>query len=440
MKPDSNTLPDEEHDPKEQARLAALHAWLDVQLAQASPSGLPFDVLMQAVLYHPQFGYYLRPRSPIGASGDFITAPEVSPWFARTLANEIRLAMRASGIRRVVEFGAGNGTLARQLLDAWTAAPDGLVEPRSSRESATAAETELPLQYDIIEISPTLRARQQTELAAHARAGKCHLRWLGALEPGAQALVLANEVLDALPVKLLCKRAHGWVEQYVGRVMSKAGNATGMPTLGLLDAPSPLAAAALPDILLTQPLPLGYLTEWHVGARDWIAALGAHLARGAVWLIDYGYPEAEYYTPTRTTGTLCAHWRHRRVDEPLWRLGACDLTAHVNFTQVALDAEATGFEICGYTSQARYLLNAGLLELMGSSAASTTAAALSNRGNRGNRTTVSREDQAALLTLLSESDMGERFKVMVLGRGLPELEAQAFGIHGFHAGDRTHLL
>jgi len=343
-----------------------------------------FDRFMQEALYAPGWGYYARgdgqfgPR-PSGAAdggGDFVTAPEMSPFFGRALAVQLAQALAQTDTREVWEFGAGSGALAAQLL--------GALGPAIDR-------------YTIVDLSAGLRQRQRQTLARFG----AKVRWVDQLPERLQAVVVGNEVLDAMPVHLLARSGGVWHER---------GVALDPGTGRRVWADRPTALRPPLEITGTHD----YLTEVHPLAEGFVRMLGDRIERGAAFLIDYGFPEREYYHPQRSMGTVMCHRGHRMDADPLEDAGDKDITAHVNFTGVALAAqEVPGFGVLGYTSQARFLLNCGLLSLLdGASLAERTMAQ----------------------KLLMEHEMGELFKVIGLFRGDP------WEAIGFAQGDRTHTL
>lgn len=338
---------------------------------------LPFDRFMALALYAPGLGYYNRATRLFGhlpASGsDFVTAPELSPLFGRALARQVVQALQASGSAHVWEFGAGSGALARQLLDALPEAIE---------------------RYTIVELSGGLRARQREVLAAHAP----KVDWADSLPDLLHGVVVGNEVLDAMPVQLLHYDGSVWFERGVGL----DGEA-----LTFVDRPTGLRPP------LDGPFVPGTTTEIHPQAEAFVATLAQRLEHAAAFFIDYGFPAAEYYHPQRHGGTLMCHRAHRADAAPLADVGLKDITAHVDFTGIALAAQDAGLDVLGYTSQARFLMNCGLLELLQGADIATTANAQK---------------------LLTEHEMGELFKVIGLARGV------AFDPVGFTAGDRTHTL
>jgi SAM-dependent MidA family methyltransferase len=351
-----------------------------VQRAIAAEGGwLPFDRFMALALYQPGLGYYANSsrqfgRMP-GSGSDFVTAPELSPLFGQAVAAQVGQALAAGGWGQVMEFGAGSGALAEAVLDALGEAVAG---------------------YSIVDLSGVLRQRQQARLARFGT----RVRWLDALPPAFSGVVLGNEVLDAMPVQLLHFDGAQWFERGVAwhaGALAWADRATALRP--------PLDAPFVP----------GTTTEIHPQAQAFITTLAGMLQQGLALFIDYGFPEAEYYLPQRHGGTLMCHQAHRADGNPLVDLGAKDITAHVNFTGVALAAQDAGLDVLGYTSQAHFLINCGLVD-------SLAGATLAQR--------------AAAQTLLNEHEMGELFKVIALGRGL----GASFLPLGFTRGDRMHRL
>jgi SAM-dependent MidA family methyltransferase len=313
-----------------------------------------------------------------------VTAPELSPLFGHTLARQVAQALAATGTDEVWEFGAGTGALALQVLD------------------ALAALGQAPRRYTIVDLSGTLRARQQATLARHAD----RVVWADRLPEAFEGVVIGNEVLDAMPVQLLVRiggQTDGrWYER--GVVVDETG------ALGWAERPTGLR----PPLDIEGPH--NYLTEIHPQGEAFIKTLAERLRRGAAFFIDYGFPEAEYYHPQRHMGTLICHRAHQSDDNPLADVGLKDITAHVNFTGIALAAQDAGMTVLGYTGQGRFLINCGLLDVA------------KDAGVREN---------AMLGKLVNEHEMGELFKVIGLA---PEASATGWNAIGFAAGDRTHRL
>jgi SAM-dependent MidA family methyltransferase len=380
--------------------------------AAANGGWLPFDDFMAEALYAPGLGYYsgghrIFGLGPEGGS-DFVTAPELSPFFGRTLAVQVREALTASGSDRVWEFGAGSGALAEQLLealDADDADDDGVMR--------------VQVDLTIVELSGALRERQQARLARFAP----RVRWLDAWPDTIDGVVVGNEVLDAMPVKLLHRSDGRWHERGVVDLADPAAAARaavpgndGSHRFAFADLQTPFslegetqAAGALMDGYYID----GTVTEIHPIAESFVTSLADRLVRGVAILVDYGFPEHEYYHPQRLGGTLMCHQAHRADGDPLVAIGDKDITAHVNFSGIALAAQEAGLTVVGYTSQARFLINCGLVDLL-------AAASVGERANAQK--------------LVNEHEMGELFKVIMLTRNC-EIDPV-----GFHAGDRSHML
>ena len=389
----------------------ALVARIASRIAEAG-GWMPFDDFMTEALYAPGLGYYSGGRRIFGlgpeGGSDFVTAPELSPFFGRALAVQVREALTACGSERVYEFGAGTGALAEQLLealDADDADDDGMLR--------------VTVDYTIVELSAHLRERQQARLARFAP----RVQWLDAWPGTIAGVVVGNEVLDAMPVKLLHRAGGRWHERGVVdladpvsavRAADPANDGSHRFAFADLDTPFSLegetqAATALMDGFFVD----GSVTEIHTIAESFVASLADRLRRGVALLVDYGFPEHEYYHPQRLGGTLMCHQAHRADGDPLADIGDKDITAHVNFSGIALAAQDAGLTVLGYTSQARFLINCGLVDLL-------AAASVGERANAQK--------------LVNEHEMGELFKVIALSRGC-ELDPI-----GFHAGDRSHML
>jgi SAM-dependent MidA family methyltransferase len=352
---------------------------------------ISFDRFMQRALYEPGLGYYAAKPGKIGPHGDFVTAPEISPLFGRALAAQILQAF-GQVAPRLLEFGAGSGALAAEVIG-------------ELRRLGTA-----PLSYAIVELSVDLKAEQQARLRNRATdaVGDTAVQWLDAPPDGFEGVIIANEVLDVMPVKLFARRGRLTLEQGV----TADGDGLRMAERAAGDELAEAVAQIEADV---GPLPEGYGSEVGLVATAWVATLGRWLRHGLALLIDYGFPRHEYYHPQRAMGTLMCHFRHRVHADPLWLPGLNDVTAHVDFTAMARAARGAGLDVLGYTSQARFLLDCGLLELLG-------------EGQAGRSMTVE------ALRLLSEAEMGELVKVLALGRGLQG------SLRGFATGDRTHRL
>jgi SAM-dependent MidA family methyltransferase len=366
---------------------------------------IPFSRYMEAALYAPGLGYYAAGAMKFGAAGDFVTAPEMTPLFGRTLAHAIAPVLRETG-GEVLELGAGSGRLAADVL--------GELERLGA----------LPARYAILEVSADLRERQQATLARELPHLAARMQWLDALPEHFSGVILGNEVLDALPVELVHWAEAGAMVRGVVlpavRPEPVEGQASDHPDFGF----------AWQDRLITDPvlrtradalkLAPGYLSEINLAADALIASLAKCLEHGLILMIDYGFSASEYYHPQRHMGTLRAHVRHHALDDPFYLPGLADLTAHVDFSAVACAAMAAGLELAGYTSQASFLLNSGLTELL-MQTPPTDAVAYLPQAN-------------AVQRLVSPAEMGELFKVIGLRKG------SVVPLAGFARGDRRHSL
>ena len=342
---------------------------------------IPFSRFMALALYAPGMGYYANASRKFGhlpASGsDFVTAPELSPLFGRALARQVAQALEASGSDEVWEFGAGSGALAAELM---------------------AALGDRVRRYSIVEVSASFRERQRQ--ATEAYAGR--VRWVDALPDRMGGVVVGNEVLDAMPVDLIRFVGGVWRERGVVR----AGDASSGFAWADRDSDK---RPPLPG-----PFPDGMTTELHPHATAFIATLGDRLERGAAFFIDYGFPDAEYYHPQRDQGTLMCHRAHRADTDPLVDIGLKDITSHLDFTALALAGQDAGLDVVGYASQANFLIDCGIGELI---------AAADLRG------------RADAMKLLNEHEMGELFKVLAFAKGV-----EGFAPIGFVHGDRRERL
>jgi len=359
-------------------------------LIEDADGWIPFSHYMEAALYAPGLGYYAAGAMKFGAAGDFVTAPEMTPLFGRTLAHAIAPVLAETG-GEVLELGAGSGRLAADVL--------GELERTNA----------LPARYCILEVSADLRQRQQETIARELPQFAGRVQWLDALPEHFSGVILGNEVLDALPVELV-----HWTE---------AGpKVRGVALDGEIFVwqDHPIADAALRARAETLNLPPGYVSEINLAAEALIASLAQSLDRGLILMVDYGFSASEYYHPQRHMGTLRAHYRHHALDDPFYLPGLCDLTAHVDFSAVAQAGIAAGLELSGYTSQASFLLNSGLTELL-MQTPPTDAAAYLPQAN-------------AVQRLVSPAEMGELFKVIGFGTG------GIAPLAGFARGDRRHSL
>ncbi len=353
--------------------------------------GLPFDHFMEMALYTPGLGYYVAGSRKFGEAGDFITSPEVSPLFAQCLARQAKPVLEALGGGDLLEFGAGSGILAADML----------------------AEMErldcLPQRYGIIEISPELQARQRETLVGRTPHLLDRVEWLLEMPTDFQGVVIANELLDAMSVSRF-RLNGGQVEECYVQYDEEGLKEHFAPVT------TPGLQAAVETLREDHDLADGYVSEINLRQAAWVQALSAAMARGVLLLIDYGYCAREYYHPQRNRGTLMCHYRHRAHADPFRWIGLQDITAHVDFTAAAKCALEAGFHLGGYTTQAHFLIGNGLDTLLAESDPNDLARhmALVQGVKR--------------LTLPSE--MGERFKVLGLLKGI-ELNLQGFALRDF---------
>lgn len=375
-----------------QARIEAAQGWIG------------FDAFMALALYTPGLGYYSGPSRKFGAGGDFVTAPELSPLFGACVAGQLAAWMQAAGTGHLVEFGAGTGQLASQVLNEL----ERLGQPVT--------------RYDIIELSGNLREQQADTLRALSPTQQGKVHWLDRLPDQLQAVVLANEVLDAMPVNLF---------HWDGRQLFERGVAWSESGPCWQDRPATSDFEALVRRSLTgaghadlKDLPAPYVSEVHAQGQAWIRTLGGHLQAGAVLTLDYGFPAREYYHGQRDRGTLACHHRHQVGFDPFLQIGAQDLTAHVDFTAIDAAAGEAGLNLAGFCNQARFLMNNGLLERL---AAQPIDAGLAYASQA-----------QAVGRLLSEAEMGELFKAIAWVKAEDPAMRQALldASHGFEPGGR----
>jgi len=332
----------------------------------AAGGWISFARYMQLALHEPGVGYYASGARKFGRGGDFVTAPELGSLFGRTLAREL------GRFERLLEIGAGSGALADVLAD--------------GRE------------YLILETSAELRSRQHRRLGNRVR----HVEHLPA---GFRGAVIANEVVDAMPVHLVHWTERGILERGVG------------PGLTWADRP---AAGELMAAAEQIQVPVPYLSEIALAARAWMRTVAQTVEEGAIFIIDYGFPRREYYHPQRATGTLMCHYRHQAHADPFARPGTEDITAHVDFSALAEAAHDAGAEVLGYATQAQFLVNCGITEVL----------AEANVENALHYAPIAAEAQK----LLSPAEMGELFKVLAVGKGTTSPLA------GFTRGNRRASL
>jgi len=339
---------------------------------------LPFDRFMELALYAPGLGYYVAGAEKFGPDGDFTTAPELSPLFGRCIANQCAEVLERIPEAEILEFGAGSGALAIQIL------------------GRLAEIDALPKRYRILEPSPELRRRQRDRIQQRLPHLIDRCEWLDGLPERIQGIVIANEVLDAMPVhRFRLDDAGEPLEVCVGE---REGAFT--------DVDAPIRSPGLAECIATLQadgfaLTPGYASEINLRLAPWLSALSDVLERGLALLIDYGYSRSAYYQPDRSMGTLMCHYRHQAHEDPYRYIGLQDITAHVDFTAVAEAGLGAGFELAGFTTQAHFLIGCGIDQLL-----SEAPDAL--------------EQTLAAKQLLLPTEMGERFKVMGLDKGMTE--------------------
>jgi len=347
---------------------------------------IPFIRYMELILHAPGLGYYSAGAHKIGAAGDFITAPEISPLFSQCVARQCQQVMAGNDGMDILEVGAGSGAMACEILRE--------LEKLDS----------LPAHYYILDLSADLRARQRTHLQRELPQLMDRVLWLDALpENGFKGVVLANELLDAMPVHLVRFDPENLVERYVGWDGERLTWCDGP----LSEARLAVAAAHIINECGADEFDNEYVSEINLAAADWVRSIASILEQGLVLLIDYGFPRREYYIPERKEGTVMCHYRHQAHSDPLILPGLQDVTAHVDFTAVAESADEAGLDVAGYTTQAHFLLGTGLMALLAEAAEKTT-----------------HEQQLmqaqAVKTLTMPQEMGELFKVIALTKDIEQ--------------------
>ena len=357
-------------------------------MAEIASNGgwMPFSRYMEMALYEPGMGYYSAGAHKLGAGGDFTTAPELSPLFGAAIVETllpILEGLKAQGLpTQILEFGAGTGKLAESILTRFHDLDFNLDR------------------YDIIEISPDLAQRQEERLKqiVEKLALSTQSNWLSSLPNNFKGIILANEVIDAIPCDAIIFQNGFWYQQGVAVIDGKLTWSVGQP----------VEQSLLPDALLNGNFSEGYLTELHPPANAWMRQVANHLDTGLFLTFDYGFPESEYYHAQRLEGTLMAHHRHHAIQDPFHLPGLCDLTTHVEWSQIARSALEEKVDDVYLSNQASYLLDAGIGDIaleIGDPSKPETFLPISN----------------SLQKLLSEAEMGELFKVFAFSKKLSEI-------------------
>lgn len=381
-----------EPDPAAVAHSVRLGTLLRERIAAAG-GAITFEAFVRAALYEPGLGYYVAGTGKMGAAGDFVTAPEIGSLFGRCIAGQIQDVLNEVEGGEIFEFGAGSGALAAVILN------------------ELAARDALPRRYVILEVSPDLRLRQEQRLREEAPALLDRVFWVDSPpEAGFEGVMLANEVLDALPMTVFRVTE---TDVAIGHVADEGG------TLGWRFYPRrPGTHEGAVEIARRFRLPEGYQTEYSPQASTWCESMGARLGRGLLLLIDYGYTAPAYYHPQRGMGTLRCHYAHHAHDDPFWYPGLQDITAHVDFSAMAEAGRSAGLDVAGFASQSAFLLSLGLTEMVA--------------GAPGESGYVRLAQEMKRLTLPSE--MGEIFKVLALTHGIDS------PLRGFQLQDQVDRL
>lgn len=352
---------------------------------------ISFKDFMQMALYTPGLGYYSAGSQKFGGGGDFVTAPEISPLFAQTLSHQVAQVINATQ-GSMLELGAGTGKLAADML------------------LSLAEQAQLPAQYLILEVSDHLRQLQRENLQSILpKMLFDRVEWLSALPVHFTGVILGNEMLDAIPVHLIHMTASGLCER---------GLTSGEHGFEWQD--KPLVEPALLQMAAKYELPLHYLTEFCPAAQGLIKSLASCLEQGAMLMIDYGFSAREYYHPQRNLGTLMCHYQQLAHPDPLQNIGLQDITAHVDFTGIAQAGVDQGLQLAGFCSQAQFLMNCGILDVMSQVSPHEMAQYA--------------PIAAAAQKLLSPAEMGDLFKVIGFTKNME------MPLIGFSTGDKSHTL
>lgn len=370
---------------------------------QAQNGQISFAKYMEMALYTPGLGYYAAGKNKFGSKGDFTTAPEISPLFGATIVQTllpvIEHLQNLNLPVQILEFGAGTGALAESILT-----------ELQSQDIEVAS-------YSILDLSADLIERQQSRLTQPFPM----VNWINQLPKNFTGIILANEVLDAMPIELITYQDQQWVFKDVALAKESTEDAS-EDTIGFRHClGKEVPQAILPACLRQQSFENGYTTEINVNAKAWINSISEILDMGILLTIDYGFPEHEYYHAQRNQGTVMGHYAHHAIQDPFFYPGLCDLTAHVDWTNIANTGINAGLSLLGFTSQASYLLDAGIGSLLMEKVDPSNSAEFMPHSN-------------AIQKLLSEAEMGELFKVMCFGKQLPFEEGD---LPGFRSRPRS---
>lgn len=387
--------------PASEIALAHSHALQTLirDMIHAAGGWIPFEQFMNLALYAPGLGYYSSGATKLGSAGDFVTAPEISSLFGRTLAQQVLQISRQIKHADILEFGAGSGKLALDLL--------------LELEKSDA----LPGKYFILEVSAELRQRQQTLFANKAPHLVQAIEWLEQLPAPFTGTILANEVLDAMPVHIVTWRNNELFE----RGVTWENHQFAWQDRPINNAElKHIASQLTPQINPDNHLVFSYVSEINLTAGHFMRSLTNLLQQGVILLIDYGFGLSEYYHPQRNQGTLMCHYRHHAHDDPFYLPGLQDITSHVDFSAVTQAAGDSGLALLGYTTQAYFLINCGITGILAQTPAEETSSFL--------------PQSSQLQKLISPAEMGELFKVIAFGKDFSE------PLIGFSAGDMSRLL
>jgi len=370
---------------------------------QAQNGQVSFAKYMEMALYAPGLGYYAAGKNKLGSKGDFTTAPEISPLFGATIVQTllpiIEYFQSLKLPVKILEFGAGTGALAESIL----------IELQSQDIEVDS--------YSILDLSADLIERQQSRLAQAFPM----VNWINQLPKNFTGIILANEVLDAMPIELITYQNQQWVFKDVTLTKESTEDAS-EDIIGFKHClGKEVPQAMLPECLRQQSFENGYTTEININAKAWMNSISEILDKGILLTIDYGFPEHEYYHQQRNQGTVMGHYAHHAIQDPFFYPGLCDLTAHLDWTSIANTGINSGLSLLGFTSQASYLLDAGIGSLLMEKVDPSNSAEFMPHSN-------------AIQKLLSEAEMGELFKVMCFGKELPFEEGD---LPGFRSRPRS---